>query len=116
MSRLQPAGATEQQLLVPVPDGLIVAEKKFLEFLVLYSSPIVLRASHLFIISSENFLYCTKNRCSYWGPLFFSEILFFSEVLFLATGILRTDERIINFFISEDNCNDDDESYSIRAG
>ena len=50
--------------------------------------------------------------------MFFSEILFFlREVLFFEqTGILRTDERIINFFISEDNCDDNDESYSIRVG
>ena len=81
----QPAGATEQQLLVPVPDPETVV-----------------------VIS------CTVQPLLVLGTLvFLRSSFFFSEVL--CTGILAHG-RIINFFISEDNCNDDDESHSIRVG
>ena len=48
--------------------------------------------------------------------MFFSEVLFFSQKFFVYCARYIAHGRIINFFISEDNCDDDDESYSIRAG
>ena len=65
---------------------------------------------------------CTVQPLLVLGTLVFlrSSYFFFSQKFFVLYDCTASryiaHGRIINFFISEDNCDDDDESYSIRAG